>query len=142
MIEAVIGRLKEQVPDLNDRVEEAAYLADLLKTGRVDRDNVAIVVPSALQGGRADTGTGVFSQGVTETIAVVLITPSHDRNHKVARNRMRPLSRAVITALVGWRPGDELGVFALRQGRIFSVAAGRLVFQIEFSIEDQLRVSS
>jgi hypothetical protein len=57
-------------------------------------------------------------------------------------DRIRPLIFEVITALAGWAPGDELGVFHFTRGTLVSMSKGRLVYQIEMTINDQLRIST
>ena len=37
-------------------------------------------------------------------------------------------------------PGDEAGVFELTRANIIDPGVGRLAYQIEFSISDQLRI--
>lgn len=142
MLDAVVARLTGQVSDLNNRVEQAAFLAELLRQGRAPQGALAVVIPIGLQGGAGDTGTGLFRQPFTETIAVLLFADAHDQAGLRALNRIRPLIDEVVTALAGWAPGDETGVFELRRGFLVSIAGGRLVYQLEFSISDQLRIAS
>lgn len=141
MIDQIVARLKSRVADLNQRVEEAAYLAELLRQNRAPQGALAVVIPNGLQGGLADAASGMFLQAITETFAVLLFADAHDQTGKRALDRIQPLIRQVVEALVGWAPNDELGVLELRRGTIVSMTGGRLVYQIDFSINDQLRVT-
>ncbi len=140
MIDAVISRLKDEVPALGNRVEGALDLADMLRSGRLPENTNAIVLPAGLSGLAPDATTGMFRQGFTETIAILLLARVYDQTGRQALARMRPLIMEVITALAGWAPGDELGVFQLARARIVSMSEGNLIYQIELSIADQLRI--
>ncbi|PCH71936.1 MAG: hypothetical protein COC12_06990 [Rhodobacteraceae bacterium] len=142
MIDAVVARLKAEVPDLGNRVEEAAFLAKLLSEGRMPQGSTAIVIPTRLQGGKSATGAGFFHQDFTETIAVLLVADVHDQTGKRALERLQPLIIEVISALAGWAPGNEIGVFNFSRGALASMSKGRLVYQIEMSITDQLRITT
>lgn len=142
MIDAIVTRLKAQVSDFNGRVEGAAFLAELLSQNRLPQGVGAVVVPVALQGQSADAGSGIFRQPFAETIAVLLLADVRDRYGKAALTRIRPLIVDVMQAIAGWTPGDELGVFELRGGRLVSMQGGRFAYQIEFTIMDQLRIAS
>lgn len=140
MIDAVITRLRTQVPDLGNRVEGALSLADMLASGRLPENTNAIVLPAGLAGKSADVATGLYRQHFDETIGVLLLARVHDQTGRRALTQMRPLIMAVIEAVAGWTPGDELGVFQLRRAGIASMSKGNLIYQIEFTISDQLRI--
>jgi hypothetical protein len=142
MIDAVVARLKAQVPDLGNRVEEAAFLAKLLSEGRMPQGATAIVVPMGKQGGKSETGAGFYHQEFTATIGVLLVADVHDQTGKRALERLGPLIMEVITALAGWAPGAELGVFRLARDRMATMNKGRLIYQIDMSITDQLRITT
>lgn len=141
MIDAVVARLNAQVPDLNGRVQEALALAEMIREGRLPQHATALVIPLAFAGQAADTGSTIFRQPFTETVAVLLVLPVHDQTGRKALARLRPLLGEVIAAVAGWAPGDELGVFQLRRGGLVSAEGGRMLYQLEFSITDQLRIA-
>lgn len=141
MIDAVVARLNAQVPDLNGRVEEALALAEMIREKRLPQHATALVIPLAFAGQAADTGSTIFRQTFQETVAVLLVLPVHDQTGRRALARLRPLLGEVIDALAGWAPGDELGVFQLRRGGLVSADGGRMLYQLEFSITDQLRIT-
>lgn len=142
MIEAIVTRLKARVPDLGNRVEGALDLADMLRAGRLPENTNAIVLPLALSGRAADAAAGLYRQGFAETIAVLLLARVHDQTGRRALARIRPLIMEVVEAIAGWTPGDQLGVFQLARGRIVSMTGGSLIYQIEFTIDDQLRITT
>lgn len=142
MIDAVVARLKAEVPDLSNRVEESAFLADLLNKGRMPQGATAIVFPARLQGGKSQTATGYYHQEFAETLGVLLVANVGDQTGKRAMDRIRPLIFEVIAALAGWAPGEELGVFNFTRGFLASMNQGRLVYQIDMTINDQLRITT
>lgn len=140
MLDAVIDRLNANVPDLGGRAEGAADMAEMMRSNRLPENATAIVLPLGMLGRSADTGTGAFTQEFSETVGVLLIARVHDRLGKKALKRIRPLIGEVIAALAGWAPGDELGVFQLSRGALASMSKGTFVYQLDFSINDQLRI--
>lgn len=141
MINAVITRLKAEVPELGNRVEGALDLADMLRSGRLPENTNAIVLPVRVNGGTPDAMAGIFRQEFSETIAVLLLARVHDQTGRRALAEIRPLIMSVIEALAGWAPDGEMGVFQLARGFIASMAEGNLIYQIELSISDQLRIA-
>lgn len=142
MIDAVTNRLNAQVPDLSGKAETVAHLADLMRSGRLPANASAIVVPLGFKGGRPSDATGVFSQPLNEVIGVLLIASAHDKTGQKALKRIAPLIREVIETIAGWSPEDASGVFQVERGKLLSLHQGRMVFQIDFSITDQLRISA
>ena len=141
MIAQVIARLQAQVPALAGRVEGAADFTDLKRRNALPQQTPAAhVLPLGLRGGRADAASGAFTQMFDETIAVLLTVRSHDRTGARALEDVAPLIRAIVEAIAGWAPNDEVGVFALGRGQLVNMSAGTFVYQVDFSITDQLRI--
>lgn len=141
MIEAVVSRLEAQVPDLSGRVQGAAEFAALMRDGRLPpHAPAAYVLPLGLSGGAADAGAGAFTQMVAETVGVVLFFDAHDRTGARALARLQPFRDEVIAALCGWAPEGALGVFQFSRGALLSIARGRLAYQLDFQVNDQLRI--
>lgn len=141
MIDAVITRLKDRVPDLGGRIEGAAELAALTRSGSYPHSLGALVVPAGLRGGAANIGAGLFQQDFAEAVSVVLVVQATDRTGVRALKNLRPLIMAVAEAIAGWAPDDTVGVFELTDGRTASFLDGRLVYQINFTINDELRIT-
>ncbi|MDX8354355.1 hypothetical protein [Cognatiyoonia sp. IB215182] len=142
MIEAVITRLKAQVGFLQERVEGAADFTNLVATRKASSySTIAHVIPLTLRGGAADAATGMFRQSFDRSVSVILSIRSNDRNGRAALTNLEDNLFAIINAIVGWAPNDEVGVFRLVGGRVVSMAQGLFIYQIDFSIQDQLRIA-
>jgi len=142
MIDAVTTRLNDLVTDLGGKAETVAHLADLMRSGRLPENASAIVVPLGFKGGKPSDATGVFTQPLNEVIGVLLIASAHDKTGQKALKRIGPLIRNVMEAIAGWGPGGTTGVFQVERGKLLSLHQGRMVFQIDFSITNQLRISA
>jgi len=141
MLDQAIARLKAKVPDL-ERVDDAASLAELLASKALSPAPVmAYVVPLGLVGTGADAMSGVIDQGVKETIGVVLVIRGTDPKGSRVLKTLHPFIIDVIAALVGWAPNDEAGVFELNRGAQLSMARGVLIYQLDFSNNDQPRIT-
>ncbi|UWQ92986.1 hypothetical protein K3727_09475 [Rhodobacteraceae bacterium M382] len=140
MLEAVADRLKSDVPGLGNRVDPVASLSDLLRKNKMPETTTTFVVPLGITGGKADAMTGLFRQEIRETIGVLLIARSRDRTGEKAIAHLRDLSRQIIDCLVGWNAGLDLGVFELRRAGVVSMTGGDVIYQVELSINDQLRI--
>lgn len=143
--EAVIDRLKERVPALAGRVEGALDFAQLLASGQLPATTPAAnVMPFGLQGGRADASAGAFRQEYTDNVAVLLTlrTAGGGAGGQIdrARDMLGELVIAVLRAIAGWAPGEEIGVLRLTRGALITARRGVLVYQIDFAIDDQLRI--
>ena len=53
-----------------------------------------------------------------------------------------PLARATINAVAGWAPDDAIGVFRLVQAELIGASGGALIFEIDFALDDQLRITT
>lgn len=142
MLDAVADRLKAQVPDLNSRVEDAASFAELMRSNKLSSAPVAAyVLPLGLLGGKADAAAGAFTQVMAESVGVILVIRGADPQGQRALDKARPLIMACVEALAGWTPDEAtLGVFELKRGALLSMQRGTFVYQIDFAINDQLRI--
>ena len=48
----------------------------------------------------------------------------------------------MIAALAGWGPDSAPGVFELSRGDLVSMKAGALIYQLDFTLNDQLRIAA
>lgn len=141
LVEGLIARLKERVPDLSGRVEAALSLADLMAQGRLPETTPAAHVLSVgLVGKPADAAAGLFRQAFDEVFGVVLTFRNNTPTARKGFDCVEEIKRAVIEAVAGWSPEGVLGTFALARGTQVSFTAGTLVYQIDFAIGDQLRI--
>lgn len=143
---SVTDRLKT-IPALANRVFGAAKLAELLKQGAVPQGTpAAFVLPLGLRGGTANAVSGLFRQGLQRLVGIVLVVRNQgDGTGEKALVELDPLIEAVIDLLAGWGPDDDqggaFGVFALARGELVSIEAGTIIYQLDFAIDDQLRIA-
>ena len=135
-------RLKARVPDLE--IQNAGQFARLIESNQLPQFRKgAFVLPGRLSGGQVQTLTGFYAQAVTEGVSVVLVVRvASDPTGAKALDEITPLIRSVVNAVCGWGPADAPGVFALTSGELVGSQAGALIFQIDFSLLDQLRITS
>ena len=135
----VIARLKEMAPHLRT-VEGAASLAALMQTNALPQAEVgAHVITLGLQGG-ANAMTGAFTQMIDERIGVVITFRTYTQTGGRDQASVGALIRQTIAALAGWCPNDEIGTFVFRRGAPTAFTKGTIVYLLEFSITDQLRI--
>lgn len=143
MIGEVITRIEAEVPELSGRVDGGRAFVDLIRSRKAPAQSVAAYVfPSGIQGGRADAATGVYSQMLTHRTSVVIFVQSFDRTGATALDKIDQFLMRVVRAVAGWAPGDEVGVHRFERGQLIESGAGRLAYQLDFSIDDQLRILS
>lgn len=142
---AVSTRIGALVPELSGRTLHAGDFADLVDKNRLPQVTpAAYVLPGGMTGGQAQIMAGVTIQDFSETVMVVLaVRVAGDPLHAAAIDTAGPLVTAVIRAVVGWAPDDEVpGVFILGRAELVGAKDGLLIFQIEFNLMDQLRITA
>jgi hypothetical protein len=142
LLDTVRERIATLVPALGGRVEGAAELTELVRRDALPNVTpAAFVLPLGLRGGEADAAAGLYRQVYDEVIGVLLVIEvAGDATGATALPTIDALVSEVIAALIGWAPGEQVGVFRLERGQLVSLARGTVIYQLEFSIEDQLRV--
>ncbi|QPT09875.1 hypothetical protein [Sphingomonas paucimobilis] len=128
---------------LQGRIYGAAKLEELARTG-----GLAQVTPAAytlglgVVGGDPDAASGLYRQSVVWLEGVVLVVRSAgDATGAAGLQQLRPLIHATIEAIAGLDPPDSPGVWRLVKGELFSLQAGCLTYQLDFAIDDQLRIA-
>lgn len=144
-LDAVRERIAEKVAELPaSRLLNAADFTNLVDNNQLPQVTpAAFVMFGGLLGREADAVTGLYRQNFEEGVSVVLFT-------RVANNPLQdqaladitPLVREIVTAICGWAPSDAIGVFVLRQAELVGAKGGALVFQIDFALNDQLRITT
>lgn len=142
-IAEVKTRLEGQVLELNGAMQEAVDFAALVEAGQLPQRPVAgFVLPAGLDFAPSPDAATAFTQGLNDIVAVVLVLQAPgDATARRALPKLEALIGAVINAICGWAPGGEAGVFEARRGRLLSVNAGAVFYQLDFAISDQLRVT-
>ncbi|MDE1917667.1 MAG: hypothetical protein KGJ57_18190 [Sphingomonadales bacterium] len=134
----------DQVESLRGRVKGATDLARLVKEQQLPQQTpAAFVLPGSLTGGAAALATGFFRQAFSETLSVVLVVRvADDPTGKRALDAMAPVITDVVTAITGWGPDDSPGVFVLVRGDVTGAEVGALIYQLDFRLDDQLRITT
>lgn len=143
-VEAVRARIGSQVPALAGRIDNAGQFAALVERNQLPQITpAAFVLPGGLSGGKPDASAGIFSQDISELVLVVLVVRvAGDARGGKALDTMTPLVNAVVNAVAGWGPSDAPGVYILDRAELVGAKDGALVFQIDFSLADQLRIAA
>lgn len=131
------------IPALAGRIHEAAKLSELMARNALPQVcPAAFVLPLGLRGGPADAVTGLFRQSVEWLEGVLLVVrAAGDATGAKAAAQLRPLIDAVIAAIAGWGEPDGFGTWVLRKGELVSLSTGTLTYQLDFAIDDQLRIA-
>lgn len=125
-------------------VEEAADLAALIKAGTLpQRSPWSFVLPLGFAGGDADVAAGLYRQPYMPVIGVVLIVQSvDDPKARKALASIDALIDAVLGQICGWAPVAAIGVFRASRGRLVDVSKAGVFYQIDFTLQDQLRIAT
>lgn len=143
LVADLVARISAAVPQLAKRVETAAELSELVKRKALPQASpFAFVLPLGLQPrSDGDAGAGAFTQAIDETFAVVLfVRAAGDITGGRALPSIDALVWTVIEAVCGWGPDDAIGVFHLRRGQLLSAEAGAVIYQLDFGLQQQVRI--
>lgn len=142
--EAVRDRIVAKIPELAGRMQFASEWAKVIENNRLPQaDFAGFVLPSGFQGGTARAMTGMFIQDFGQTVSVVLCkrVPGDPLGGR-SIDAMRPFVEAAIEAIAGWAPSeDAVGVFQFQQGDLVGAMDSALIFQLDFLLNDQLRIT-
>jgi hypothetical protein len=142
-VDAVRERIEARVPDLVGYMGTAGEFAALVEENQLpQRSPQGFVLPGRLTGGAADASNAIFRQEIHEIVGVVLTVTVHgDALGTAGVDEITPLLRDVINAVCGWGPDDAPGVFVLSSGELVGTKAGTIVYHLDFSLQDQLRIA-
>lgn len=142
-VNAVRDRLRATCPDFGGRIEGAAELSQLKRERLTpQRTPAAFVLPLGLDGETPDAASGLYRQSYRDAIGVLIVVAyAGDATGAKALPGLDALIWSAVSALAGWRPADEIGVFELSRGRLLELEAGTVIYQLDFAIEDQLRIA-
>lgn len=143
-LDDVLARVKAVVPAFaaDSRLGNAAQFSTLIEGNQTPQVTpAAFVLPGPLQGGAANAMAGAFVQDFRETVILVLfVKVAGDARGGRAIDEITPLIRQVVLAIAGWAPADATGVFVLASGELVGSQRGHLIYQLDFALEDQLRI--
>ena len=157
LIDAVIARIEQAIPQLDNRVKGGLDLAEMMRRKALPNYTpAAFVVDNGISGRAAQAAASMFLQDAEETVSVVLILrTAGDVTGARGQPTLTRLKWQVILALAGFAPeleavtdGDEelvgeidpVGVLVLRRGRVNSLEAGTVYYQLDFALQQQVRV--
>ena len=143
LVADLVERIEAAVAALAGRVETAAELSELVRRKALPQASpFAFVLPLGLYAqGHGEAGAGHFVQAVDEAFAIVLfVRASGDITGGKALPGIDALVWSVIDAVCGWGPDDATGVFHLRRGQLLSAEAGAVIYQLDFGLQQQVRI--
>jgi len=143
----VAGHVKTRVGGiaaLSNRVEEVADLAELVAKNELpQRFPWAFILPTGFDGGPGELMTGAFRQPRVDGVGVVLFCEATgDAKAQRAMAAIDVLIEAVLAAVCGTAPADAPGVLYAVRGRLVSINAGAIIYQIDFGLQNTLRVGA
>ena len=143
LIDPVIARLKSRVTALGSRVEGAAELAALVRDGALPNAMPAgFVLPLGLVGAEPSAAANLYRQGYDDVVGVILVVEAAgDVTGGTALPGLTELVDTTVPAMCGWAPAGASGVFALRRGALISLTQGALIYQLDFGLRNQLRIT-
>jgi hypothetical protein len=141
-VDVITARLVAALPALAGRVGTTLQLSEAMRTSTLGQvDFSAYLLTLALRGGAASASTGVFSQRLDRMLSVLLVRRAiGDPLGEQVTDAFAVDIEAAICAIAGWAPDEAIGVFQLDRGELVSVAGGVATFQLDFSLNDQLRI--
>lgn len=125
------------------RVRAAGSIPALKRSGEAAQPvQQVFVVPSALVGRPPQSAAGAFIQAVERGLTVVLTLPAYSDTGTGQLDPLEAMVLQALAALAGWAPGDTVGVYALSRGALLSVEGGALIYGLDFTITDHLRIAT
>lgn len=143
MSPVVLARIEAACPVLAGRIGTALQLADAMARNALPQITpAAFLLPLGLRGGQVDAAAGMYRQAVDRFLGVVLVVRSAaDPLGSRMVDELDALIDGVIGAIAGWGPDDVPGVYRLARGELASLAGGAATYQLDFSLDDQLRIA-
>lgn len=132
------------IPALSNRVQGAAKLAELQARNQVPQYSpAAYVIGSGLRGGAADATAGMFRQAIDRMVSIILfVRLAGDATGGAAAVELDQLVEDVVTRIAGWAPDEAIGVWRLGRGELIAFSGGLATYQLDFILDDQLRISA
>lgn len=145
---AEVAQRMSDIVELTGRIHPGASLSELMARNLAPQVcPAAFVLPLGIRGGSFNAMANLIVQDFAETLGIVLFLRSAgDATGARLADQLTPLRNAVIRKIVGWAPqsdwpdGETVGVFRLGRGALVSLSGGLLVYQLEFTLDDQLRI--
>lgn len=142
-VDQLVDRIGAQVAVLSGRVRGAAELSELVRRKALPQASpFAFVLPLGLHArSDGDASASAFTQMVDETFAVIVfVRASGDVTGERTLPTIDGVGWDIIEAICGWAPDGAVGVFHLRRGQLLSAEAGAVIYQLDFAIQQQVRI--
>lgn len=141
--DTIIARLKANVEALGQRVDGAAALAPLIDGNELPATTpAAFVIPLGLDAGRAESSTGTHRQMMHLQWGVLLVIDyAGDVTGVETMPEVGELAKSIREALAGFQPGSD-GVLDLKRERLVKLSKGTAFYQLDFNVDEQLRIIS
>jgi len=142
LISDVKARIESKVTALAGRLEEVADLAALIAAGALpQRSPAGYVIPLGFNGRPPADAAGMFIQSLDKSVGLVLVVQAPgDPKARRALATIDALEADVLDGVCGYVPDGALGELHATRGRLVSVDAGTVFYQIDFAIQSQLRI--
>jgi len=123
-------------------IEEVADLAALIAANQTpQRSPWAYVLPLGFNGGPAEVSANAYRQPFEPVIAIVFVVQAlDDPKARKALATVDQLEQDTLALICGWAPVGAIGVFRALRGRLVSVSQGLVIYQIDFALQNQLRI--
>lgn len=137
----VAVRIDDQVAALKGHVEDVAAFATLLAEGALPQAEVcAFVAPSGFDDRGGSSIVGAHTQMLEDVVTVILCVKARgDAKGSKALPTIAELRDDVVACVAGWQPAGD-AVFFVRRGRMVSFEKGLMLYQLDFSLKNQLRI--
>jgi hypothetical protein len=144
LVSDIKARIEDTVSALNGALDEVADLTALVEQNALpQRSPAGFVIALGFDGRGPEDFAGAFVQSHDRAIAVVLVVSAKgDPKAKRALGTIDTLEADVIDAVSGYVPEGALGPVTARRGRLVSVTAGAVIYQIDFAVQTQVRKAS
>lgn len=136
------SRIEAACPALAGRIGTALQLADAMARNALPQVTpAAYLLALGLRGGSADASSGIYRQALDRFLGVVLVVRSAgDPLGASIADELGTLIDGTINAIAGWAPDDAIGTYRLVRGELVSLAGGAATYQLDFALDDQLRI--
>ena len=127
------------------RIHGAAKLSALIANGTLTQVTpAAFILPLGIRGGSVDAATGLYRQSIDRHVGILLVLRSAgDATGQRGFDELGTMIEAVIGVVAGWVPGNAIdGAYRLAKGELVSLQAGLLQYQLDFILDDQLRITT
>lgn len=137
---ALIAKLKADVPALGGRVDTAVDLAELVEKNVLPKVFPAVYVLWSGDRPSPNKMANITVQDVAETASVVLVHKRFsDATGAKATEDVEPIVDAIIDSIVGYQIAPEIDPFEYQSGELIGLQLGAVFINLDFVTRRQLR---